>query len=58
MSRGWLGLPCMKFEVGERLDPEIGGVETALSCILLQFNPCQFLLFLGGFPLYLTGQTL
>jgi len=35
----WVVLPYMKFEVGERLNPEIRGGGTAFPCILLDFNP-------------------
>ena len=30
----------MKFEVGQRLEPKLGGVGTAFSCVPLQFNHC------------------
>jgi len=39
MSPCWLGLLYTKFEVGERLDPKIGGGETEFPCALLHFNP-------------------
>jgi len=39
MNPCWSGLPYTKLEAGERLDPKIGGGETAFPCVLWHFNP-------------------